>query len=132
MVNNLNLSLENMSRELRVGSAYCDSASGTSCDSVTGSNEIYFTTDTGDTLSRFRYDPTTKSIFRRIGASGDDLRLTGSDVEVEDLQFYIRGTAGGDSEQPTVVIIVNGSITQVEQTVDFDIQTFVSQRKLAF
>ncbi len=132
VVNNLNLAMESMSRELRVGTKYCTVADGTgsACNDVTGSEVVYFTTDQGQDQSFFRYDPITQSITRRVGETGQELYLTGSDVFLENVNFYIRGVGFSDGTQPSVWIVLNGRSQQGDQEVNFNLQTLVSQRKL--
>lgn len=130
VVNNLNLAMEGMSRELRVGSDIClnGTASGSSCNTSLGSDTVYFTTDRGQENSLFTLQGS--SVARRLGAGGSTLQLTGSDIIVDDLRFYIRGVGYLDNIQPSVLIMLNGHAQQADQVVDFDIQTVVSQRKL--
>ena len=132
VVNNLNLAMEGISRELRVGSKYCAVANGTGndCNDFTGSDTVYFTTDRGQEQSFFRYDPADKSITRRIGLDGPEFHLTGSDVSVDSVEFYIRGVGFDDGIQPSVWIVLNGTSRQADQEIDFYLQTLVSQRKL--
>lgn len=137
VVNNLNLAMEGMSRELRVGSNFCEFDNGTNSPDPTcntssnGSDVIYFTTDRGDESSLFQLQGT--AVERRLGPAGPGntaLQLTGSDVEVDALRFYIRGVGYGDSVQPSVVVMMNGHINQADQVVEFNVQSTVSQRKL--
>jgi prepilin-type N-terminal cleavage/methylation domain-containing protein len=135
VVNNLNLATEGMSRELRVGSNFCETDNGTnsatsSCNNVSGVNNIYFTTDRGEESSSFRIN--NDGVERRIGPgpANDYLKLTGSDVIIDELDFYIRGVGFGDNEQPSVLIVLNGHINQADERIDFYVQTLVSQRQL--
>ncbi|MFW0871427.1 MAG: PilW family protein [Patescibacteria group bacterium] len=135
VVNNLNLAMEGMSRELRVGSNYCDIDNGdnspsSACNNTSGTETIYFTTDQGATSSSFRIN--NSAIERRMGPSPDNnyLKLTGSDVMADNLRFYIRGVGFGDNEQPSILIVLNGHINQADERVDFNIQSLVSQRRL--
>ena len=135
VVNNLNLAMEGMSRELRVGRNICDSDNGSaepvsSCNNTTGADTIYFTTDQGATSSSFRV--ADNAVERRIGASpaNDYLQLTGSDVFVDELVFYIRGVGYGDDQQPSALIVLNGHTNQADERIDFYVQTMVSQRQL--
>ncbi len=128
VVNNLNLAIEGISRELRVGTDYCDQANGANCDTgSSGATQIWFTTDVGQD-AYFRLNG--NAIERSIDGS-PALRMTGSDVQVEDMRFFIRGTQGGDSVQPSVMIKINGSINVEGELNQFSVQTMVSQRKLA-
>lgn len=135
VVNNLNLATEGMSRELRVGGNFCetdnaDNNPDASCNNTSGVDTMYFTTDRGDESSSFRLN--NQGVERRIGPSpaNDYLKLTGSDVVIDDLVFYIRGVGYGDSEQPSVLIVLNGHINQADERIDFYVQSLVSQRQL--
>lgn len=137
VVNNLNLAMEGMSRELRVGSNICatdnqDFAPDASCNTGAGGQDsIYFTTDVGEISSRFRLH--NNSIERRIGSGGTSLALTGSDITVDDMLFYIRGVGESGPQadiQPSVLIVLAGHVQQADQIVNFNLQTVVSQRKL--
>ncbi len=133
VVNNVNLAIEGMSRDLRVGYNYCDSqseATDGSCDSTNGSTQIWFTTDQGEHLSSFRlFD---QGIQRRLGGPAEQFfEITGSDVIIEDMQFYIQGTQSGDDVQPFVTIAIRGSIEVAGTEETFQLQTTLSQRKIA-
>lgn len=139
VVNNINLAMEGMTRDLRVGHTYCDdqsqSGSGSFCDSSGGTAQIFFTTDAGESGSSYRLytGGGGKSIQRRIGSSGPYQDITGSDILVEEMQFYIQGTAIGpvDKVQPFVTIVVRGEIRVGDLVDEFHLQSTVSQRKLA-
>lgn len=129
VVNNVNIAVEGMTRELRVGSEYCAVSSGSCNSSSGGSSQIYFTTDKGES-ALYRLDTGTDSIKRQIG-SGPFFDLTGSDVDITDLKFYIQGTNTGDGIQPFVTVVVRGEIQVGDVVDDFQLQTTISQRKLA-
>ena len=142
VVNNLNISMEAITRELRVGYNYCsfdysgsypDDSSVCNDTSTGGSNDIYYTNDSGVTRSAFRKNPSTGAIERRTG-NNPWLQLTGNDVTVDDLSFYISGTRSGGPApalQPSVVITMRGTIQVGSQDEDFQIQSTVTQRRLA-
>lgn len=134
VVNNTNLAMESMTRDLRVGFQYCDSESQLedgSCDTDSnGESIIYFTTDQGDQFSSYRLFG--GAIQRRIGGSSESyFDITGSDVQIDDMRFYIQGTQSGDTVQPFVTIIVLGTIRVGDIVDDFHLQSTISQRKLA-
>ena len=136
VVNNLNLAIEGMSRELRVGTNICVNKIGTNCntpENSKGSDIIYYTTDKGEPLASYTIN---NNRIMWCDANCDQLNdylpLTGSDVFVEDLRFYVRGAPVGDDRQPSVLIAINGYTRQADQLIELDIQTFVSQRKLQF
>lgn len=132
VVNNINLAMEGMTRDLRVGHTYCDSDSQSktgSCDSTTGTSQIWFTTDEGEQSSTYRLF--NDAIQRRIGSVGTYYDVTAIDVVVDDMDFYIQGTLAGDDVQPFVTIIVRGTIRVGDIIDDFHLQSTISQRKLA-
>jgi len=135
VVNNLNISMEAITRELRVGYNFCSSEyagsypNNGSCDNLSGSQEIYYTNDKGQVGSAFAL--VGGSIQRRVGSGGDVLQLTGNDVNVQDLSFYILGTNSGDSIQPAVLVTIRGTIQVGSQDEDFQLQSTVTQRRLA-
>ena len=136
VVNNLNLALEGMSRELRVGTNICDNIVGTSCNTDpngNGSNEIFYTTDQNEPLASYTIDSgRIMWCEEQCNQPNKYLPLTGKDVVVEDLRFYVRGAENGDDTQPSVLIVLNGYSRQADARIELDIQTLVSQRKLQF
>jgi len=141
VVNNINLAMEGMTRDLRVGYDYClDSRTtgkyGGGCDNASGSDEIYFLnaekTGTPE-LYTYRYNATEKTIERRTGtgASNPYRNVTGSDLEVEEMKFYIQGTQSGDTIQPYITIAIRGTIRVGDIIDDFHLQSTISQRRLA-
>ncbi len=143
VINNLSLSLESMSRELRVGSLYCDNQGDyqtftpttDNCDTsgTTPSNSMVFRPADADATSpaSFSLNLLNKTIQINKGDGSGLQNLTGSDIRINDLEFYIRGTRTGDLIQPSVLIRVQGDTEILGIETSFNIQTMVSQRKLA-
>lgn len=134
VVNNTNLAMESMTRDLRVGFQYCDTESqleNGECDTDSnGESTIYFTTDQGEQYSSYRLFGS--AIQRRIGGSSESyFDITGEDVIIDDMRFYVQGTQAGDTVQPFVTVIVLGTIRVGDQTEEFHLQSTISQRKLA-
>lgn len=132
VVNNINLAIEGMTRDLRVGYNYCggeSQAKDGSCDTSSGSSQIFFTTDEGQNYSTYRLN--NGAIERRIGSGGQYLQITAGEVDIEEMDFFIQGTEQSDDVQPYVTIIIKGSTNMAGQIQTFLLQTTVSQRKLA-
>ncbi len=73
-------------------------------------------------------EPITKSI-----GGAEALALTGSEVVIDELRFYVIGTTkatSGDYIQPRIIIIVRGSYDGHGQLTTFNLQTMVSQRRI--
>ncbi|MBP9771849.1 MAG: type II secretion system protein [Candidatus Pacebacteria bacterium] len=125
VMNNLNFSLDSMTRAIRVGTEYdC----GVSSCSVDGSTEFSFIDTDGDEVI-YRLNDITQRIERSV-EGGSFLPLTAPDVTIERLRFYADGESDSDDEQPRVLIIVGGVAGNEKARTNFDLQTLVSQRIL--
>lgn len=132
VMDNLNTTLESMTRTIRFGTDYhCDILVGNLSsprDCSDGASSIEVTSSLG---SRVRYIFANGRIERYIDSIGPSY-LTGSDVTITNLKFYVFGTgsfSGGDLAQPRVIMVVSGySGTKESSRSSFTIQTTVSQR----
>ncbi len=154
IIDNLNFAIENMARNLRVGSSYhCDftstpiqsprdcAAFGSDSivfESYDGSpsnpnDQVVFRLETEASVNRGQIVKSSSS-----GSAGSFLPITPFNpsapvqpLTVNYLKFYVTGTGAGDGLQPKVVIIVGGTARYNNQIQSvFNIQTSVSQRKL--
>lgn len=135
VVNNLNLAMESMTREIRVGQNYtCGRQTyevpGVNCETSPRDSLSLLSKD-GSTNIYYSYDSSDKTIKVRKGNASNIYSLTGEDVEIEDLKFYVVGTEAGDGIQPRVFLLLKGKITRPNIESRFDIQTTISQRKIA-
>ena len=135
VVNNLNMTLESMSRELRVGYDYtCNRGTmpisgGSDCSS--GASILAFKTKDGNN-AYFRYNSISKTIERKVsGKDTNAVSLIGDDVQIDKFKFYVTGTTSGDNVQPKVLMVLEGSTKRHDVDTIFNIQTTVSQRKLS-
>lgn len=136
-MDNLNLAVETMSREIRFGTTYdcglIEPGSPTPNNCLTGS---------GDGLSFLANDGMTKISYRKGSSNnivksiddGPEISVTAPEVNIQNLTFYVSGANGpetGDTFQPRVIIIINGKagLKESSQT-EFTLQTEVSQRLL--
>ncbi len=128
VVNNLNLAIESMSKDIRVGYGYnCASVSGGDC--VAGGDSIYFTSKSGDAVI---YRLNDGSIEKSVEGSGF-VSITADDVVIDYLNFYVIGSSSSDDIQPYSIIILEGHVGEaVGKRIDFDLQTTITQRKLDF
>jgi prepilin-type N-terminal cleavage/methylation domain-containing protein len=135
VMNNLNFALESMSRTIRVGTNYHCGIGGAAStqDCIQGSSYFAFEGSGGDPN-----DPSDQVVYRLIDSQierstdgGDNfLAITASEVVIEDLQFYVVGSAPGpDTIQPKVVMTIQGyaDITPRTRT-EFNLQTTIAQR----
>lgn len=125
VVDSFDFALENIVRNIRLGSGY--STSGSSCGGGAGWTEISFTSFDG---RGFTYRLSRESIERTIrsGAGSETLSLTPPGVPVSRLCFFFQDAS---RFQPRVRILVGGSFQESAKTrVTFDLETLVTQRKI--
>lgn len=147
IVNNLNFSLDMMSRTVRTGIFYhCgnDLAQSTPKDCPLGDDYMSFTAGDGRAVAFCYYtDPNPanfriKQIRRQIASDPGSLALdcadprfipiTTDEVTVTDVKFYIIG-AQNPTLQPKVTILLRGYMSFLGDTSsEFNIQTSVTQR----
>lgn len=137
VMDNLNLAIENMSRNVRVGTDYrCGSLSATPPDCPNGGSSVYFETangNRGDSLDdmAYRYNSPLKQLERSTDGGGTWTAITAPEVVIEDLDFYLTGAAGVGSTQPRLLITLRGYAGASERVrTSFTLQTVVSQRLL--
>ena len=123
VMNNLNISLDNMARSIRMGRTYnCGNPpfSGTR-DCVSGGTEFEFEPYGGDPSQTadnwyFAYDLSgticgAKAICRNTQGGNASLwqRITAPEISIDSMHFYTVGSTGGDTTQPRVIIVVKGT-----------------------
>ena len=145
-VNNLNLAMEMMSREIRVGYTY-HCGEGTIADPIIETKNCGINGESYIAFEAFDGDPNDDSdqvIFKlengriqRSDNSGTNfLYLTARDVVLERLVFYVVGTDITDDIQPRVLINLGGYV-DLGSVGDrgksyFNLQTTISQRLIDF
>lgn len=136
VANNLHFALENMSRSIRMGSAYHCGTSGTltTPHDCTETPEPSFAFTGGDGKIVI-YRQNGGAIERTVWISGGGPLsyepLTAPEVFVERLQFFVDGAADTDKEQPRALILAEG-VMKARGAIEsrFNIETMVSQRLL--
>lgn len=131
VVDNLNLSIENMARTVRFGNSYHCGSNG----NLSTPNDC----STGDTSFAVTFNGSV-IIYRLNGAAlqrSDDggltySNITSSDTTIDYSKFYVFGTnPGPDTQQPYIIAVIKGHVGSkpTVQTVFF-IETLLSQRTL--
>ncbi|MBU4480159.1 type II secretion system GspH family protein [Patescibacteria group bacterium] len=129
VINNVNLGIESMSRDIRTGYDYnCGSVTGGDC--VAGDDIIYFVSSSGEDII-YRFNNVSESIEKSVDGSAFS-SIIAQDISITNLKFYVLGATVGDNTQPRVAITVQAHTTgtKVSESVDFGLYTTVSQRKL--
>lgn len=128
VLNNLNLAVESMSKEMRFGKNYhCGSGIVTlpqNCSS--GDTLISFLSNDGVQIT-YRFSGPV--IEKQVG-TGAFIAVTAPEIAIDDLTFYTLGAGTGDSLQPKVLIKIKSHAGQGKSRSDFTLQTLVSQRAL--
>jgi prepilin-type N-terminal cleavage/methylation domain-containing protein len=124
---NLNLALESMSREIRMGTKYhCDVTVGTITsrrDCTSGASSMSFFSQNGEQIT---YQLTNNVIERKKDTVGPDA-ITAPEITINNLKFYVLDAATSNNNQPRVIISVGGT-AGTKVTSDFNIQTTVTNR----
>jgi prepilin-type N-terminal cleavage/methylation domain-containing protein len=130
VVDNLDLSVENMARAVRFGSSYyCGISSNISAvnDCSTGGDAVSVTFNG----NRIIYKLNGTAIQKSEDGGSNYTGITSSDTVIQYLKFYVFGTNVSDTNQPYVVVVIKGYVGSkpTTQTV-FSIETLMSQRTL--
>lgn len=142
-LDNLNLSLEDMSRRIKTGTTYnCGGGAGVN-DCPSGGTVLAITDqDNQRVIYKKGVGPgpvtasgcgnvlfsTTQGCLVRDKA-GTALAVTGKDINIQNLRFVANGTIPlPDTVQPYVVVLVDGTTTAGKITSAFTLQTIVTQR----
>jgi len=144
VVNNLGFALESLSRTARVGDTYyCHPGSANptpvpgnaismSQDCAGGGTFFAFEGyggDPNDTGDQIIYRLNGTRLERSLDGGSNFVRLTSSEVEINNLMFYVIGSETGDLLQPRVLIVLEGTAGIVERTkTRFHLQTTITQR----
>lgn len=143
IINNLNVAMDSMTRELVVGTNYgCnddDIITPEDCD-ISGGEAITFCSSEDYPIS-YRFN--VSNIERRIGEVDGGgvceegasitweqagwVRITAPEVIIEDLKFYVSGSTD-ENLQPRVLVNARGIAGDTGRQTEFEVQTTVSQR----
>lgn len=128
VLNNLNLAVESMSKEMRFGRNYhCGSGIVTLPQNCSNGDSLLSFLSSND--EQVTYNLNGQTIEKKVG-SGGYVPVTAPEVVIESLSFYAFGAGTGDSLQPKIIIKIKGYAGSGKSKSDFTLQTLVSQRKL--
>lgn len=126
VLNNLNLAMESMSKEMRFGTNYhCGAGTVTvpqNC--ATGDTLISFLSSDGVQIT---YRLNGETMEKRTG-SGSYIAVTAPEIVIDDLIFYTLGAGTGNTLQPKVTVRIKSHAGTDKSRSDFTLQTLVSQR----
>lgn len=138
-VNNLNLAMEMMSREIRTGIDYHCGEVGeytSTRDCPGGDDLIAFEPYNGDVNSpndQVVFKFLNQRIYKSTDSGASFLPLTAEELILEDLYFVVIGSDKGDGVQPKVLISAKGYVGEREKgRTSFNLQTTISQRMIDY
>ena len=145
-MDNVNFSMESMTRSIRMGTNYyCVPTNGSmpdpelTNDCVNGGTFLAFIPQDSSSrvafaLQNTKYDvngmPTHSSLQRceSVNGSTECVDIVSPEVNIEKLKFFVKGSSNIDNLQPSVYIIMKGTVTIKGIPTSFAIQTMASQR----
>jgi len=146
VINNLNIALDEVVRNAREGSVYHGAGGDASCgtgayntphDCVNGGTIFAFepygnTSADQPWVYSFAQDRNGVGRIYKSENGGSPIAITGPDVSIQSVEFYIVGSTPGDTVQPKVIIVVEGSAGANGTTArtTFHIQATAVQRLL--
>ena len=136
VMNNLNFSLENMSRAIRLGTDYhCGLGlveEPQSC--IGGDTQLAFESEVGDpgtSDDQVIYRIYGTQLEQSIDGGAIFIGITAPEVIIEDFKFYVIGAERPDRLQPRVIMTIRGYAgVSLRAKSNFNLQTMVSQRIL--
>jgi len=137
-MDNVNFAMESMTRSIRMGTDYYCLSSGVVSLSITGSKDCHAINGGGSLLifspqgssgSRVGYQLENNSIERYDSQNTSGVSITSPDVKIESLKFFVDGADGTiPNTQPSVYLIMKGTVMVKGKPTSFSIQTLASQR----
>ncbi|MEK7586017.1 MAG: type II secretion system protein [Patescibacteria group bacterium] len=141
-MDNVSFAMESMTRSLRMGTNYTcgntvslDGSSPTDCPS--GAGAVAFVPYSGlGVLPRtvaYKLNQRADNTFALQRCNPTCLDMVSSDVNVDYLKFFLNGSSSTlDTIQPSISILIRGTVTIKGQGTVFAIQTSVSQRSAEY
>lgn len=146
VMNNLNISLDSMVRNVRMGIGYRCAVGDFSKDDIrdctTGGSVVTFTCNdetpacAKSTSKRWGYTlgcgTTANAICKSVNAGGTPTwaPITAPEVTIQNMTFYVVGTSRSDSIEPKVIMVVKGQAGAGKSQTTFHIQATAVQREL--
>jgi len=146
-IDSVTFAIENISRDMRVGTDYdCSPSVPSSRDCTTGGREIQYVNSNGQSIT-YQFSTSTTStgapLSKLVKVAGSpcstncsvDLISEDADVYIDNMTFYVIGSDNESNSdmtqktQPRVIITVSGSVSvKGSANTSFNLQTNISQR----
>jgi prepilin-type N-terminal cleavage/methylation domain-containing protein len=131
VLNNLNLAVESMSKEMRFGKNYhCISSGDITSPQNCASGDKFMSFLSSDNL-QIVYKLNGTTIEKSIDGGGTYIAVTAPEIVIDDLTFYTFGADITDTLQPKVIMKIKSHAGTTDKgRSDFTLETLVSQRAL--
>jgi prepilin-type N-terminal cleavage/methylation domain-containing protein len=143
-MDNVNFAVESMTRSIRMGTNYVCARAGEPID-MTGDPDKTADCENGGTFIAFipqkaeekglrvGYKQTTRETdgtrtLQRCSGSSECVDIVAPDVNIDELNFIVKGSSPTDQIQASVYIIIKGNVMVKGEPTSFSIQTMASQR----
>jgi len=143
VMNNLSIALDDMARNVRMGTNYhcSEPINGTDpqdCTTDNGQNTAFAfehyggNSNTFDDQWIYRYDVAAKRILKSIDGGQAYYPITSPEVSIDSMKFYVIGTTVADEVQPRMVAVISGTAAaqHVKTKASFHIQVTAVQRSI--
>ncbi|MCR4279519.1 MAG: prepilin-type N-terminal cleavage/methylation domain-containing protein [Candidatus Zambryskibacteria bacterium] len=128
VMNNLNLAIESLSKEMRFGENYhCGNGPVTNPQNCPSGGTLVSFLSSDDIQITYRLN--NQSIEKSVDG-GSYIPVTAPELVVDDLVFYVLGADTDNTLQPKVIVKVKSHSGTGRSRTDFTLQTLVSQREL--
>ena len=136
-MDNVNFAMESMSRSIRMGTEYYCGTYGSvslidnnTSDCPNGGNLIVFTPQDTSSTYRVGYQLKDGTVERYDQNNSNGVPIVSLDVKVDVLKFFVNGSSPSpiDNIQPSVYIIMKGTVMVKGVPTSFAVQTMASQR----
>ena len=132
VVDNLNLTIENMVRTIHFGSNYYCGVSPDPDDTndCSGGDDAVSVTFNGD---RVVYDLSGTSIRKSYNGGSSYTTITAPEAVIEHLKFYVFESSNFDANQPYIVVVIKGYVgnsNKPSTQIVFSLETLISPRAL--
>lgn len=139
VMNNLNIALDGMVRNIREGTDFhCGSGTTNTPQDCPVGDTLFAFEPYGNTSSNspwvlsFTQDSNgVGRIYKSVNGQSP-IAITAPEVSIDEMQFYVIGTTRGDTTQPKVIIVIKGSagVAGTSARTTFHIQATAVQRAL--
>jgi hypothetical protein len=138
-MDNINFALESMSRSIRIGTNYScytsgivDLSSSPATADCTNGNFIAFRPAESASNVRIGYGIESRgdgtNTLKRCDNSNTCVDIISPDIDIQLLKFFVTGSSSSDTIQPSVYMVIKGSIIIKGVPTTFAMQTMASQR----